>query len=270
MKKLISVLTLVVCLAFVHDGFALKKARKGKADSRIQTFVYNPRDVYGIVCLYGFTTRITFRENIKLVTIGDKFAWSSETVRNHLILKPIEDNAFTNLDVITDKRVYSFQIEAHRRKGKSDKNMTYAINFIYPDEDNAIAKAKQDFAEEDKRKADERLTAYQDEKNRQLSEVLSPDFDSSPKDWNFMYKRKGSKRSETNPITVFDNKRFTYFLFSEGKPIPAIFLVEDKKESLINHYKEGQYIVVKRAGPEFILRRGKKSTRVINNAWDSQ
>ena len=99
-------------------------------DKRVKQVTYDPNQVYELVGTYNYQTSLEFEadEMVKVVALGDTIAWQTIPFRNRLFLKPVEENADTNLTVITSKRTYYFQL------GSSKKNtgQSYLIRFIYP------------------------------------------------------------------------------------------------------------------------------------------
>ena len=99
-------------------------------DNRVKQVAYDPNQVYELVGTYNYQTSLEFEadEMVKVVALGDTIAWQTIPFRNRLFLKPVEENADTNLTVITSKRTYYFQL------GSSKKNtgQSYLIRFIYP------------------------------------------------------------------------------------------------------------------------------------------
>ncbi len=104
-------------LIFSQGAFAEKEALPGKTDPRIKVFTYSARDVFKVRAHYGYASHIIFGEdeNIEHVAAGDSLAWHILPKQNHLFLKPIEDNAGTNLTVLTNKRAYNFILEAKKQ-----------------------------------------------------------------------------------------------------------------------------------------------------------
>jgi type IV secretion system protein VirB9 len=177
-------------------------------------------------------------ERIQTVSIGDSIAWMINPSGNRLFLKPIEQNALTNMTVITDKRSYLFELHSEETKDIRDRDMVFTMRFIYPQADGATV----DFAQ---------FESF-------------PDVERHPEKFNFAYTIRGS--SVIEPLRIFDDGEFTYFEFRDkNAEIPAFFRVDSVgNEELINFRKRGNYIVVERVTSRFTLRRGADILCVYN------
>jgi type IV secretion system protein VirB9 len=223
-------------------AYALQTAHAIATDSRIRTVRYSPNEVYQFIGHYGYQSAIELEEGEKIqtVSVGDSIAWLINPSANRIFLKPIEQNAMTNMTVITDKRTYLFELHAEETKDIRDKNMVFAYRFIYPQADSSAV----DFS--------------------QMDSV--PDIEKEPEKYNFNYSIRGSNVIE--PIRIFDDGEFTYFEFKDkNAEIPAFFRVNSSgDEELINFRKRGNYIVVERVASRFTLRRGPDIICVYNEA----
>src|SRR5262245_9268502 len=105
-------------LALASSARAERVASEGPQDPRVRTVLYNARDVGKIEATYGFHTVVEFGagEVIESLIIGDSMAWDAEKsdAGNRIFLKPKENNASTNLTVITDRHTYMFALDASR------------------------------------------------------------------------------------------------------------------------------------------------------------
>lgn len=235
---------LIVALALILPpaAYALQSPRPIATDSRIRTVRYSANEVYQFIGHYGYQSAIELEadEHIQTVSIGDSVAWMINPSGNRLFLKPIEQNALTNMTVITDKRTYLFELHAEETKDIRDKNLVFSYRFIYPQSDSSAL----DFSQ---------------------TEAL-PDIEKEPEKYNFNYSIRGSNVIE--PIRIFDDGEFTFFEFKDkNAEIPAFFRVDSVgNEELINFRKRGNYIVVERVASRFTLRRGADIVCVYNEA----
>lgn len=263
MKRIFFTISLLV-IAF--QAVAVKNPQNGLTDNRIKTVVYNERDIVRVHGHYGYATHIQLGEGeeIELFSIGDSLAWQVVPKVNHIFLKPLELNAETNLTVLTNKRVYNFELRARKAKSVSDSSLTFQLAFRYPKEEMAKQIALADI-----KKAKE--------KKRSITEAVAGRTVSAM-DWNFDYSMKGDTNQA--PVRVFDDGEFTYFQFKKNAEIPAIFSVDsEKKESLLNFHTEERkgsdgttksYLVVQRVSGQFILRNGNKATCIFNDGFDGR
>ncbi|MEJ0010200.1 MAG: P-type conjugative transfer protein VirB9 [Alphaproteobacteria bacterium] len=233
-------LALVALLGLAPAAYALQEPKPIATDSRIRTVRYSPNEVYQFIGHYGYQSAIEFAadEKILTVSVGDSISWMINPSNNRLFLKPIEQNALTNMTVVTDKRTYFFELHAEETQDIRDPNMVFDLRFVYPGTDSDSV----DFAQFE----------------------TFPDFDKHPEKYNFNYTIRGG--DAIAPIRIFDDGEFTYFQFPDKNgEIPAFFRVEpDLSESLINFRKRGDYIVVEQVTSRFTLRRGPYIVCVYN------
>jgi type IV secretion system protein VirB9 len=219
-------------LAVAMPALALQSPRPIATDSRIRTVRYSPNEVYQFIGHYGYQSTIEFEEgeDIQTVSVGDSTGWMLNPAGNRLFLKPIEQNALTNMTVISNKRTYLFELHAEETKDIRDKNLVFSYRFIYPQADGSAIDYSQ-------------------------TEPV-PDIEKNPERYNFKYTIRGSTLIE--PIRIFDDGEFTYFEFRDkNTEIPAFFVVDAVgNEGIINFRKRGNYIVVERVASRFTLRRG--------------
>jgi len=212
-------------------------------EKKFRSYLYNPNDVYRYIGHYTYQGFIEFEsgETIGTISMGNPSLWLFESLGNRLFLKPVgEDGSETNMTIITNKRVYHFELMAREAKGIADKNLIFVVKFVYPDE-------------KEKNLVEFPKTNISDEPDmRDLSR------------YNFNYQFTGER--SIAPSKVFDNGQFTYFQFSnKNAEIPAIFNVDASGyESLVNYRVTGDYIVVERVGAQFTLRNGSEIVCVYN------
>lgn len=227
-------------LTYAPASFALQESRPIATDSRIRTVRYSPNEVYQFIGHYGYQSAIEFEidEKIQTVSVGDSVAWMINPSGNRLFLKPIEQNALTNMTVISDKRSYLFELHAEETQDIRDKEMVFVMRFVYPQSDTGTV----DFA--------------------QFEEL--PDIEREPEKFNFNYTIRGS--SVIEPLRVFDDGEFTFFEFkNKNEEVPAFFRVDSAgNEEMINFRKRGDYIVIERVASRFTLRRGVEVMCVYN------
>ena len=184
MKKLL--LTTAALIAISSPVMAEKSPRPGPVDSRIRTIVYSPRDVTEVRGHYGYQTLIEFNhdEVIQNIVLGDSMAWYARPneAGNLLFVKPIEDNATTNMTVVTDKRTYHFELNAAATQSSHARNMAFHILFKYPEGGSG-------FLERD-------------------VDVISASERGNPASWNFNYEFAGDKTQV--PKRAFDAVSYTH------------------------------------------------------------
>jgi type IV secretion system protein VirB9 len=221
---------------------ALQYPRATSGDSRIKLINYNSNAVHVYTGYYGYQSSIVFspEEEIGTISMGDSTAWQLIPQNNRLFLKPMENNATTNVTIITNMRIYHFEFHAEEAKGINDPSISYEVHFVYPELASGITSG---FGSG--------------------SAGYAPDL-ASPEGLNFEYLVAGS--DQIKPIRVFDDGQFTYMEFDGvNANLPAAFLVDSEGyESMINFRIAGNYMVIERVDARFTLRHGKEVACVIN------
>lgn len=217
--------------------------RSVHTDERIRTVPFQKDNVIQIPGMMGVSTMIVFNddETIATVAMGDTVAWQAvpDASKKILFIKPLDADAVTNMNVATSKRIYNFMLKA-APEGNS-RTSIFKLRFTYP---------------EDAYSAKELEAARQ---NAAMPNVRA--MYANPERINQSYGYKGSPVNK--PVSVTDDGTKTFFEF-DGE-VPAIFAVKsDGRETLINHRREGNYIVVDKVAAQWTLRNGKNATCVFN------
>jgi type IV secretion system protein VirB9 len=243
LSTIATLLILVLLGFFKNDSYASQLPRYLGNEKKFRAYVYNPNDVYRYIGHYTYQGFIEFGggEAITTISMGDPSLWLFEHLGNRLFLKPIAKNADTNMTIITDLKVYHFELTAKIATSIDDSDLIFVAKFIYPDEkDKNILQ----FAKKPKSDAP-------DMRNLSL--------------YNFNYEFTGEPTIA--PVKVFDNGIFTYMQFSEANPeVPAIFSVDSSGfEELVNFRVAENYIIVERVAAQFTLRSGSDIVCVYNS-----
>ena len=210
---------------------------------RIRYVAYNKDAVTTVPTALGVSTMIQFaaEEQIETISAGDTKAWSIVPKKGSgiMFIKPLEPDAITNVNVVTNRRVYSLVLRA---AADSETRSAFQVRFRYPDEDINLRL----------------LGAAQ--KAAEFPNLRSL----KPGTLNYDYLYKGHE--SIKPRVTFDNGKKTFLQFYKNADVPAIFLVSaGGKESLVNHRKEGEYIVVDKVAAQFTLRSGAETLCLYNN-----
>lgn len=276
MKKFF-ILLLITLLSFgALDAAAVLRSFPIPSDSRIRNIVYKPDTVFAYTGYYGYQARIDLdpSEEIYTISLGDSSRWMLNPVGHRLFLKPIEFDATTNMTIITDKRIYYFELYAEEAQGINDPNLVWATRFVYNDvTGDAIDAGYMEFNYNDENNIDKALTP-------ENSDIISPSTNTNDSIYtkgevpdpvtnadilNLNYSIKGMP--SISPIEVFDDGQFTYMKFSDSSnaPLPAIFIVmPDRQESLVNFRVKSGYIIVETVASQFSLRYGDRIVCVYN------
>lgn len=244
-----------VILAIVLSGpaLALETPTGGPLDKRIRFINYKSEEVVMITGHYGFSTHIQFSpsESISNIAMGDTEAWQIAPIKNHVFIKPIGDKAETNMTIITSRRVYNFELNAHWSKRGAHpipNDMLFQVSFRYPEDEAARLKSEAEA--------------------KKLTSRLNQSKKSNAINWN--YWGKGSL--DATPTCVNDDGRFTYLTFSNNKEMPAIYIVNsDDSESLVNTSidpNKSDTIIIHKIARRFILRKGNYVACLFNESFD--
>ena len=219
--------------------------RAVKQDPRIRTVTFQQDNIIALFGMMGVSTMIEFNsdERIATVTMGDTVAWQAvpDQTRQFLFVKPLRVNAVTNMNVVTNRRIYNFML--HGDAAGDTRRAVIKLRFIYPDD---IADAKL-LAKAKDMITDPNLRTAMADTNR----------------LNYAYGYKGNP--ENKPTSIFDDGVHTYFQFSSTTDSPAIFAVKsDNSETLVNYHKEGGYVVVDKVSKQWTLRNGDVTICIFN------
>jgi type IV secretion system protein VirB9 len=236
-----TLLALILCAGTAH---ATRESRPIQIDHRVRIVMYQPDEVFKFMGHYRYQSTIEFGpdEEIKTISMGDSTAWMLNPSGNRLFLKPLEQDATTNMTLITNRHTYLFELHARDTDNIEDKDMIFVMRFIYPDNNDAQI-----------------VSNYMDR-------VPIPDLENDKDKYNFDYTISGP--DEIAPLRIFDDGEFTYFQFRDkNADVPAFYWVDDLgNEALINYRTRGDYIVVERVTKRFTLRHGPQIVCVFNDA----
>ncbi len=238
-------ITLCALWSMMANSFSSQMPRYLGSEKKFRSYIYNPNEVYRYLGHYVFQGFIEFKKNetISTITMGDPSLWLFEHLGNRLFLKPVgEGNSQTNMTVITNKRIYHFELTAKEARGIDDKDLIFVAKFVYPDE--------------------------KDKNILQFPKALASDIPdlTNISVYNFNYQYTGEPTIA--PLKVFDNGEFTYFQFSRlNAEIPAIFSVDNAGfEAIVNYRVAGEFIIVEKVTSQFTLRNGSDIVCVYNSS----
>ncbi|OGT30625.1 MAG: hypothetical protein A3E87_06595 [Gammaproteobacteria bacterium RIFCSPHIGHO2_12_FULL_35_23] len=246
MKKLglffLSLLTLSNCLAVMQPV-------QLAGDNRIMIVAYSS---YNVVPVFGtpFTTTqiiLSKDELIENIQNGDLAAWTvsvDKDIPYMLFIKPTVYHSNTNMTVVTNKHIYYFHLITNS-DSTTKKRITYAIKFVYPEEQTT--------------KIEKAMIHLEEQRQTELSAFANP----ANYNWNYSFNGDPT----IVPIHVFDDGKFTYLQLQPNQPIPAVFVVDNPngKESVVNYRQNKNYLVIQRTAPQFTLRFGASHVASIFN-----
>lgn len=127
-------LGLVLTLMLAAPAAAQVSPTLPGGDTRLQTVVYDPERVVRLRVPLGYQTTVALdaREQIETIAVGDSSGWevTPNARGDHLFVKPLEIGRTTNLTVLTDTRLYSFELVA---VSTPSAEAPFAVRFIYPE-----------------------------------------------------------------------------------------------------------------------------------------
>ena len=236
---------------------AIAAPAAAEGDPRLVTREYSDSEVVRVDGRVNVQATIRFGEGeaIQNVAIGDSQKWQVTPSRNAnlLFVKPLAERAATNMTVVTDRRVYLFDLVA----SPNHRSPLYVMSFTYPEEEAAAAAALAAAEEEEANRSQSANATELAAANDDLA-VLDP------ATLNFAWAAEGE--AKLLPEQVYDNGEATFLAWPVGEPMPAI-LVKDKDgtEGPVNFAVRGDVIVLDLVPGEIILRSGDDMARLVNN-----
>ena len=127
MKRLLFLLLLLAAPAVAQTPPA-----PNPGDARLRTIPYDAGQVFRLRVATGYQSTVLFspEERVENVGIGDSDGWQV-TVNGRgdaLFLKPIRPNSATNMTVITDARVYNFELSSAYAPGA---DTPFTVRFVH-------------------------------------------------------------------------------------------------------------------------------------------
>ncbi|SDA92390.1 TrbG/VirB9 family P-type conjugative transfer protein [Mesorhizobium qingshengii] len=240
MRRGLIVVTILILGKLVTPASSAQAPKAGALDSRVTSITYQENNVVRVSATYGISTMIVFDEDetFETISLGDSDSWQVVPADkgNILFVKPIARNVTTNMNVVTNRRIYFLELDdSAPDRGKE----VFGIRFFYPDKSLNAAL----------RQEAEQRVAWPNIAGIDKANV------------NIDYSYSGDARLK--PSLVFDDGSKTFFGFA-GR-VPAIFAVNsDFSETLRNFRKEGEYIVVDGVATQFTLRDGDQWICIFN------
>jgi len=219
-------------------------------DPRLVELEYDPAQVVRINGKARVQATIKFAEDevIENVAIGDSQSWQVTPNKraNLLFVKPLADNAVTNLTVVTSQRTYLFDLVASPRN-----RPVYVMSFRYPELEAAKAAAAE-------------LEARRQANASEMAAATDPFAVLDPADLNFAWDKRGD--ASLHPVRAFDDGRATFLSWPTDRAVPAILITDSEgTEGPVNFTVRGETIVVQAVPRQIVLRHGEESALLINN-----
>jgi type IV secretion system protein VirB9 len=104
-----------------------------QTDSRLQTIEYSPNQVVQLSVITGYQLMVSFEigEKIETIAVGNSSAWQVTANKrgDAMFIKTIGEGVSTNLTVVTDVRVYTFELQRNSGYGRTQ---AFLVRFTYP------------------------------------------------------------------------------------------------------------------------------------------
>ena len=222
-------------------------------DARLVELQYDPAEIVRIEGKARVQATIRFGDDevIENVAIGDSQAWQVTPNKraNLLFVKPLADNAETNMTVVTSRRTYLFDLVANPRN-----RPVYMLSFNYPE---PVVEGDEDA----------QLVAAESANPTELEAAGDPYAVIDPSQLNYAWAGDGD--AGLLPTVAFDDGEATYLTWPDGASVPAILVKDhDGTEGPVNFTVRGPTIVVDGVPREFILRSGEEVARLVNEGPD--
>ena len=228
---MIARLALCLCL-FASVTQAQVFPQPSGGDYRLQTVAYDPGQVVQMRGTPGYqiTVELSPDEQVQSVAVGDGAAWqiSVNAGRNLLFIKPTDSARATNMTVITDVRVYNFELIP--MPGPSP-DMAYHIKFRFAGPQTQASSS--DFV--DTSAASRRLSRYRITGDRQL-----------------------------RPASISQDGYNTYIVWPKELDLPATYEFAGRgKELLVNGVMRDDVLVIDRVITHLVFRRDKSVAHAV-------
>jgi type IV secretion system protein VirB9 len=223
------------------------------SDPRLRSVHYQANQVVSVQGRLGYQSMIEFGqgEEIENVAVGNSEAWQVTPNKraNLLFLKPLVSRARTNMTVVTDQRVYLFDLNVASARGAP----VYNLSFTY-DAPKPAARAPQT------------QVASANSSTSSVTPGFAALLASAPQPkqkLNFAWKGKGDK--DLLPRKTYDDGRSLYMQWPAGSPLPALLTPgPDGMEGPLSYRQVGQYLVVDQVPATVVIRLGKESAILHN------
>ena len=249
-------------------------------DSRIKTFVYNPNEVFTLTTHYGYQSNIEFaeKETIETVSVGDRVAWQIIPAGRRLFLRAQEENARTNMTVVTNLRAYQFDLLSSSADAVfGSEELVYVVRFYYPEESTgmmpvsylpppvASAPTVQQVATLPVTSAPLMASAAPPAPPTPTALSTPPAPSSTASAFNFRYTFSGPAANA--PVKIYDDGRSTYFKFrSTTAPRFAVISAQGEELPLTARMVEPNIYKVDAIAPRFSLRSNGSQVIVYNES----
>jgi len=227
-------------------------------DSRIKTLVFNPNEVFNVTTHYGYQSNIEFgaKETIETISVGDRVAWQISPAGRRLFIRAMEENARTNMTVITNLHAYQFDLRSSSADAVfGSEELTYVVRFFYHEEGN-MAQAPGGY-----------MPAPPVEPMAAMPMPTGSMPTAAPSSPQFNYRYTFSGPNNIAPVKIYDDGKSTFFKFT-GAVMPRIAIITAKGDTVdvpAARMADGT-VSVNAIAPRFSIRQGAEQVVVFNEA----
>lgn len=217
-------IALTVLLAMPLSAAAQVRPQPGMGNPHVQSVDYDPDQVVMLQSALGYQISVELApdEHIENVAVGDGGAWQVSANRrgDRLFVKPTQPGVTTNMVVVTDARVYSFELAP---LSGPQPDMAYTVRFRYP-----------------------------------TPAPTSPSAAPAAQVKIVRYRLRGTRA--LRPIGIHDDGVHTYIEWPADRALPAIYAVDGGgHESLVNGMMRDGLLVIDSIQSMLIFRVDKRS-----------
>ena len=265
------ILQLLAGLALVFSASATFAGQPITTDSRIKTFVYNANEVFSITTHYGYQSNVEFgqKESIETVSVGDRVGWQIIPAGRRLFIRAMEENAHTNMTIITNQRSYQFDLRSSSADAVfGSEELTYVVRFFYSDDVSSGAPMPTSYVSDVSPLASQQ-GGYASEPvaSGAIAPVPVQRSIPAPPASSVNYRYTYSGPNDIAPVKIYDDGRSTFFKFT-GNGNPRVAVITARGETLdvpVRRTNDG-LIVVDVVAPRFSINQSGRQVVVYNEA----
>ena len=204
MKRLLLVLLLLGTPALAQTSPA-----SPAGDPRLQSIRYDAGKVVRLNVATNFQLTVIFdlTERVENVAIGNSDAWQATVNRrgDTLFLKPIRQDGATNMTVITDARIYNFELTSSYGP---TPDSPFTVRFLYGE-----------------------------------PSVEAPATAPEARPGIGQYRLSGARG--LRPVSITDDGLRTTIEWPPEQPLPAVFAIDERGDSTLvdGHVRDGRYVI---------------------------
>jgi type IV secretion system protein VirB9 len=198
-----------------------------------------------------------------------------------LFIRPLEIDAHTNMTIITNRRIYHFDIRSDEFTGKADEDLVYTVRFFYPQigqplpippqlaVPNVAARPRKEKNASTNPLSNGDLTGviHTPIPKARVDESLPGMIDRNPENANLNFDYRFSGESDNiMPLKIYDDGNETHFQFAnDNLVIPTISVVDaNGNETPVSYSIRDRYVVVPIVARQFTLRLAESMLCIYN------